>query len=332
MKRGLLVIFLVIIAGILGYVFTYFLFYAGSGQKDLALFEEEASLSPAQPVQKLFAVVVENLPDARPQSGLGKADFVIETLTESGITRMLAFFSEQDAEMIGPVRSARPYFVDLALGFGAALAHSGGSKEALQKIEELGENFKDINEFFNEFTFWRDKERKTPHNLFTSTQLLQKLWEEKGWEGIVNQKGWETSSDEQLPAEAVVQEIIVDFSDKDYEVTYKFDQTTKTYLREMKGQPQIDKLTNERLQPVNLVILHAKSQVIDEKLLTIDLDITGTGRATIFRDGHVIHARWQKLTPQAPLRVLDADDSLVKLAPGQVWFSVVDQYGEVKWQ
>lgn len=106
-----------------------------------------------QPAAKpLLAISIDNDPAARPQSGLTAADVVVETLAEAGVTRFLAFFQSNEALLIGPVRSARPYFADWAYGQGAVLAHSGGSKEALEKISATPD-LRDANEFYNERSF-----------------------------------------------------------------------------------------------------------------------------------------------------------------------------------
>jgi hypothetical protein len=84
--------------------------------------------------RKPIAVVVENHPDARPQSGLNDAALVFETFAEGGITRFLAVFQENDVANIGPVRSARPYFVEWATSLKALFAHVGGNIDALDLI------------------------------------------------------------------------------------------------------------------------------------------------------------------------------------------------------
>ena len=124
------------------------------------------------PEEKLyFAATIDNITVARPQSGISKASLVYEAPVEAGITRFLAIYPEgEDVERIGPVRSARPYFLDWAAEFDALFVHVGGSPEALEKLRAY--DMRDLNEFFNGAYFWRDRSRSAPHNTYTSTEKL----------------------------------------------------------------------------------------------------------------------------------------------------------------
>lgn len=288
--------------------------------------------SKNQEQSMLFAVVVENLPDSRPQSGLSQADIVFETLTESGITRFLAFFGRhKDISKIGPVRSARPYFIDWALGFGSILVHSGSSKEAESRIEELADRFFDLNEFFNEQYFWRDASKKPPHNLFTSTELLNQAVLGKNWQAL-SEIGWAIRQENKEAPTSTVRQIEIDFSYPQYFATFQYDNADNIYKRFIAGKPDVDQGTGKQIEAKNVVILYVASRVIDQKLLTIDLQTLGSGRAVIFRDGQIIQARWKKDGADAPLRLLEADDSLIELNEGLTWIAVLDQYGNAVWE
>src|SRR3989344_7322518 len=128
----------------------------------------------ANQVSLAAAIMVENQIDARPPSGLAQAKIVYEILTEATITRFLAIYDlSENLQKIGPVRSARPYFIDLALEYGALYAHSGGSPAALERLKD-DDSISNLDEFFgyNSGYFWRDNQRSAPHNLYTSSSLL----------------------------------------------------------------------------------------------------------------------------------------------------------------
>lgn len=281
---------------------------------------------------RLFAVVVENSPEVRPASGLSFADLAFEAPTEGGITRILAFYRENAASKIGPVRSARPYFVDWAAGLGAVFGHSGGSAEALEKITALGGAFRDLNEFYNEKYFWRDKSRPAPHNLFTSTVLLGDAARNKNWDDTPPDYGWAVKSDAAVSAPPQTARIEIDFSFDAFAATYEYDAGEKIYKRSVVGKADIDPLTKKQVAAKNVVVLYTHSRVIDPKLLTIELETLGSGQAVIFRGGQILHARWQKASPESPLRLLDADGTLVALSPGPIWFAVIDQQGRASWK
>jgi len=128
---------------------------------------ELANLAPV-------AVMIDNHPDARPQSGIEKAGLVYEAEVEGYYTRLMAVFSdENEVVKIGPVRSARPYFVDWANELNAVYAHCGGSPEALVNIEQKG--IVDLNEIYSGRFFWRATDRSAPHNIYLSAKNFNKF-------------------------------------------------------------------------------------------------------------------------------------------------------------
>ena len=118
-------------------------------------------------------VMIENSPDARPQSGLKEAGVVFESVAEGGITRFLALYQEGQPKLIGPVRSVRPQFASLVAPFDAGLAHVGGSDIPLKKLRSG--KIKDLDQFFSPDYYWRATGRYAPHNVYTSAQKLDAL-------------------------------------------------------------------------------------------------------------------------------------------------------------
>jgi hypothetical protein len=126
------------------------------------------------------AIMVENHPDARPLSGVAKANVVIEAPVEGGITRFLLLFdATTTVQEVGPVRSARPYYVDWADAWHAAYFHVGGSPDALQQIRQRGASFANIDEMVLGRFFWRSLDRSAPHNAYTSKDLMDHATIEK---------------------------------------------------------------------------------------------------------------------------------------------------------
>ena len=148
-------------------------------------------VSPEIAQKRPLAVIVENHPDARPQSGLGEADIVYETLAEGGITRFLAIFQTREVKSIGPVRSARDYFAEIANDFGALFAHVGGSDEVLLELQNKHyKNLDDINQFYQASFFERIKLRPAPHNVYTSTEKLRDYLDSKNLNKDNSFAGW----------------------------------------------------------------------------------------------------------------------------------------------
>ncbi|MGB9680810.1 MAG: DUF3048 domain-containing protein, partial [Minisyncoccia bacterium] len=135
--------------------------------------------TPERAFRHPLAVSIENHPESRPQSGLDKASLIFESPTEGGITRFLAFFVENDVQKLGPVRSARTYFLDWLSEFDGIFAHCGGNADALALIPSY--NIKDLDEFNFPKIYWRTYDRYPPHNLYTKTDNLWQKAEELGW-------------------------------------------------------------------------------------------------------------------------------------------------------
>ena len=127
----------------------------------------------------VLAVMIENSLEARPQSGLTDAGVVFEAVAEGGITRFIALYQESEPLLIGPVRSVRPYYLDWAAAFDAGIAHVGGSDAALQMVRS-GNYGVDLDQFFNDAAYWRSKDRRAPHNVYTDYAHLSQLIESKG--------------------------------------------------------------------------------------------------------------------------------------------------------
>lgn len=125
-----------------------------------------------------IAVMVENSPAARPQSGLGDADVVYEILAEGDITRFVAFYHSRVPGKVGPVRSIRPYYVDVAAAMDAVLVHAGWSQEAMNRVAAGGvDHFDEV--YGDRVYYWRSPDRKPPHNLYTSIEGIRRGMEKK---------------------------------------------------------------------------------------------------------------------------------------------------------
>ncbi|MDA8346350.1 MAG: DUF3048 domain-containing protein [Thermaerobacter sp.] len=129
-------------------------------------------IAPVRTIGSAVAVTIDNAPGAWPQSGLTHADLVFEFPAEGGITRYLAVYWHQPAVKIGPVRSTRIYFDNVVAAYGWPLGHAGGNVDALHAIGPLG--IKNIDQIYGSGAyFWRTSDRPMPHNLYTSTKLLE---------------------------------------------------------------------------------------------------------------------------------------------------------------
>lgn len=275
-----------------------------------------------------LAVVVENHLDARPQSGLARADLIYEYLAEGGITRFLAIFQTRDTE-IGPVRSARPYQLDWLSEYGAVFAHWGGSPEALDLISQNG--ITDLDGIYLEGTylqgssdkvFYRVSDREEPHNGYTKASNLWRAVTERGWNNPMPISAWKFKDDSSTPSTSA-HYIKIRFSDQtDYDVEWQFDSSKNLYLRKNGGQVEIDKVTNEQLSAKNIVVEYVDTSFQGGEG-RLHMDTIGSGEAKIFQDGGVIQGTWKKDKRTSRTHFYDKNDNEVSLNRGQIWIEVL---------
>ena len=267
-----------------------------------------------------LSIMVENSEGARPQSGLDKANIVYEVLAEGGITRFLAIYYDKDAEEVGPIRSARPYFVSKSLEHQAIYVHVGGSEEAYNFIKE--EKIDDINEFVDFQPFWRSTDRKPPHNLYTSTIKLRKEANKLGYIEMIKKQDYifETDINERLTGKEA-NSIVIPYNST-YTVSYKYQPDSMKYLRFMNGEPHIDFKTKEQLAVDNIIIQIAKTKIIDEEG-RLAVDFVGKGTGLLFFKGGSEEIIWEKQDLSSKTVFMYKEGDRIALTPGNVWIQIV---------
>jgi hypothetical protein len=267
-----------------------------------------------------LSIMVENSEGARPQSGLDKANIVYEVLAEGGITRFLAIYYDQDVEEVGPIRSARPYFVSKALEHQAIYIHVGGSEEAYNFIKE--ENIDDINEFVDFQPFWRSTDRTPPHNLYASTVKLRKEANKLGYIEMIKKQEYqfEINANERLTGRDT-DSIVIPYNSS-YTVSYKYQPESMKYIRFMNGEPHIDAKTKEQISVDNIIIQFAETKIIDQEG-RLAIDFIGKGIGLLFFKGNSTEIIWEKSDLRARTLFLDKEGNRIALSPGNVWIQIV---------
>lgn len=270
------------------------------------------------------AVMIDNHGNARPQSGLQTASVVYEALVEGGITRFMAVFDKSDVSQIGPVRSARPYFLQWLAEYDAAYAHAGGSPEALGELRK--DRIHDINGIGNAArAFRRDTSRPAPHNLYTSQQALFGITKANKLQYADAQiTAWAfspTIADGGTAAKSV--EMFFSGKSKPTQVTYTYDATKKLWLRSQAGQPHQDRLTKAQIGVTNVVVQRVSSNISVGEKGRLTMTVTGTGAAKLFQQGMVRNITWTKKDKEARTVFTEADGSPVLFLPGNTWVEVL---------
>ncbi len=301
--------------------------------------EEEVIVSPltgvpvadaAQAKRPVTGVMIENSPDARPQSGIDKAGIVFEAIAEGGVTRFLALFQESTPDFIGPIRSARPYYVEWARTFDASYAHVGGSPEALALIRSTG--VKDLDQFSNGGSYRRVSARFAPHNVYTDFTKLDALNTKKGY--TTSQfTPWERKSDVKQTPTANTIELTV--SGPTYSPKFVYEPTTNSYKRFQAGGPHMvvgqDFKTKVQISPKVVIALVMPYGVKSDGYHS-DYKTIGTGKMLVFQDGIVSVGKWSKTNEKSQFVFTDKNGLPMKLNAGQTWVTIVGQESAINYK
>jgi hypothetical protein len=287
-----------------------------------------AVVTQAESQLPVTAVMIENSDGARPQSGLSQAGVVFEALAEGGVTRFMALFEEGQPSSVGPIRSARPYFIDWLLPFNAAYAHVGGSPDALNEISSLG--VKNMDEFAYGGSYTRLSSRPAPHNVYTSMSTLLALEKSKGWAATsFTSFARKADSPAKVPTAT---NINFAMSGPDMAVNYQYAAKTNSYLRSEAGTPMVDANTNQQLNPkvvVDMVIPWSYGPLdATGAYYTAYTDI-GSGQAYIFQDGTVTTGSWTKSSQNSQIQFTDSTGKPISLNAGQTWITASGKTSEV---
>lgn len=295
-----------------------------------------------------LGVMIENSVDARPQSGISFADVTYEAVAEGGITRTLNIFYCQDAGIIGPVRSARTYFVSYVSEYGKnpLYAHVGGANtpglaDAIGQIGSYGwTGYNDMDQFGIGYpTYWRDETRQghavaTEHTMYSTTTGLWGVAKQRGLTNVdkdgnswdANFVAWTFKSDS-AAANPTATSITVPFwGDQDYVVQWKFDKASDAYLRFNGGVAHIDRDINKQLSAKDVVVLFETQQSANdgyENNLHNLYGTTGTGDAAIFMDGKEIKGTWKKADRTSRTLLYDENGNEIQFNRGHIWFEIV---------
>ncbi|MBE0446495.1 MAG: DUF3048 domain-containing protein [Actinobacteria bacterium] len=275
-------------------------------------------------LRRPLAIMIENHVDSRPQSSLIKACIVYETVVEGGVTRFMAIYLHNDVDTIGPVRSAREYFVDLAKQYDAIYSHCGGPATIRKVINNLA--VADLDEFANSDAYWRIRGRKAPHNLYTSTDNLWQKASKRKYKTDVFYQRPNFKDDEPIEMRPDTATVDINFSKPAFSVHYEYNRQTNSYNRFMAGKPHIDGVFNRQIKPKNIVIQYVPiSNIAKDPKGRVAVNLIGTGKAIVFQDGKVIQATWQRLMPTDLTRFYDTGGNEIEFNRGQTWIELVDQ-------
>lgn len=273
------------------------------------------------------AVMIENSPDARPQSGLKNSGVVFEAIAEGGITRFLVLYQNEQPGLVGPVRSVRMYYVNWLAAFDASVAHVGGSHKALKEVRNG--KYRDIDQFFNPDTYWRATDRYAPHNVYTNFKRLNALNKKKGY--TTSTFTGFTRKDSAAAETPDTTKISVVISSALYNSQYTYNKKTNTYDRSQAGAKHNDRESGQ-ISPRVVIAMLVDEQTVFEDGWREEIKAIGKGTAYIFQDGTRQKVTWNKASKTGQITFTDSKGKDVPLARGQTWIAAVPNgKGSVSW-
>lgn len=292
------------------------------------------------PKLRPYAVMLNNIGVANPQSGIGDASILYEALTEAGITRLMAIFegiSEESscAERIGSVRSARHYFVSFADEYDAIFFHFGGPSYAEKKMKKLKIDHLD-GISLEGIVYYRDKNIKAPHNAFTSyAGMLKGI--EKYKIRTTHEDDWEpnhfTFNEEQTvpEGEGAFTADYINLPYSSYMTSWlTYNPETELYTRNQFGGVHIDYNTEQPLEFTNVII-----QVVHEFDKDAngyqDMDLTDAeGHGFYISKGVGVPITWKKNEKQRFMMYYDSEGNVLSINPGRTFISAFPDFRETK--
>ncbi len=286
-----------------------------------------------------LAIKVSNLPrSVRPQWGLSLADIVFEHYTEEGTTRFTAIFYGHDAEIVGPIRSARFVDTHIIRGYKAGFAFGSAYSKVIERL--FSAEFVDRLVLEGENSPLYRFDPNGYNHLVVNTAQLSDFLTQKGVEnGRQNLDGMFFHPEAPAGGQAAEQ-FVVRFSAAIYN-RWQYDAATGKYLRfsdtvedfydgERAEYAQLtDRLTGQPIAFDNVVVLYVLNEYYNREPEVIDILLLGSGSAYAFRDGQMYQVQWQRISTDAVVSLAYPDGSPFPFKPGNTWFEVIGKYSTV---
>lgn len=303
-----------------------------AGQTEAPKVDEGSAYIAQLNSQRAVAVMLDNHSGARPQAGLKDAEIVIEALAEGNITRYMAVFFGGMPELVGPIRSARPYFIDRAMEYEAVYVHIGGSPKALSDVKKLSLADLDGLSSSNK-VFFRKSHKKMPHNAYSSLEILRAEASKRKFDMSPKPLDWHFNSTDQVPIGDAVNRLVMPYRKNDggYSVSYQYDTATKRYMRYINGKAHLDEIDSSAIGAKNVIVQVVPTKVVDD-VGRLDLELVGSGDAFYLSNGVKVPLTWSKANRQAQTVYKNPQGDVLSLNPGNTWIQIVPKNMALQWE
>lgn len=286
-------------------------------KKKLTIYDEKSNNRP------IAFMIDNNIGDAK-HAGLQESYLNYEIIVEGGLTRIMSIYKDRDVKLIGPIRSARHYFLDYAVESDAIYSHYGFSPQTPKDIKEL--KVDNIDGTTDSEPYRRDEKSKSPHNVFTNISYISNYLEKKNYsDETTNWKLLNISSDEvnikDSNSENSASNVSMTYSENEYR-SYSYDESNKYYLRSQNGEPHLDRLSGNQLHYKNIIIMKVENSLIDSYGRQT-LKTTGQGTGYLITNGYYKKINWSKQTRISKTDYTYEDGSEIKINDGNTFIQIV---------
>lgn len=286
--------------------------------------------------QRPIAVMLDNNIGNIPHAGLMNSYLNYEIIVEGGLTRIMAVYKDSNVQLIGPIRSARHYFLDYAMESDAIFIHYGWSPQAEKDIAKFGIN--NINGMTEKTAFNRDTKLKSPHNVFSIKKNIDSYLSTKGYN--LSSDNWrllkysaepvsliESTSETNSTGTALntdarqASRVYIEYSSSENR-TYSYDSSNEYYLRSSNGAAHIDRMSNQQLHYKNIIIEKVENKTIDAEGRQ-ELTTCGTGTGFYITNGYARPITWSKASRNGKTRFTYSDGTEVVFNDGNTFIQIV---------
>lgn len=262
---------------------------------------------------------------SRPQAGISKADILVEVPIEGGGSRYEPIYYSQipDLELLGAVRSVRPYILDIAREYNAVFVHNGQSPQAKAYFEESGVDRVSSFEYYKAFHTEEKNSGRLPGNQYTSGEDVLAATESLGYDEKKDVRTFSWLGDEDKVDGDKATEIKVNYADGAYN-TFKYDEKTKLYTKYVRDEVLVDENNNKEFTCANILVQKVPFNLYDGEDERLEIDMYKGGEATMFTQGKVVEGTWERADKDSPTIFKDKDGNEFKMTPGVTAIQLID--------
>jgi hypothetical protein len=291
---------------------------------------------PSMLDRRPLLIKISNFPPyVRPQSGLNSADIVWEHLLAGGVTRFTAVFLGSDVDHVGPIRSARLIDFHLTRIYEGLFVYSGMAEGTLDRMRQdavLLTRAVGGSSPCPALCRFRQEGLAEEHTLYGDTQALRELAVDLGRDVEPDTLGGMAFAAETPGDGTPIRGIHIGY--RETVVTWQFDAEMDRWLRSQDGQPHIDANDQQQISAANIILLEADHIEQDFTYdgywgppnYAFDVDLTGSGRLFLLRDGHYFEGEWRREDEDAPLTFHDLHGAALALKPGNTYINLVPRW------